>query len=198
MAIKGRASVKGISVSAVLPPYEPDQEIDLGKFFPAAKGFRLNGRFACRADLVLNTNSKHAAGRLEIANGRLSQSENAIVLSGISGALVLKQLPALRSEPEQQLRVSRLEIGNLVAEDLQVNYQIEPPGTFFIERADLKWCQGTSIPVHTPAAGCQPTRCHLVLQPTQSGSGIDPIGCGRGSGQGSVNGRIPLAGIMAC
>ena len=131
-----------------------------------------------------------ASARINLENGSLTHNEKALALSGISGALAMSRLPVMGSDPRQPMEVARLQMGNMVAEELKAFFQIEPPGILFVEQAELQWCQGIlntqSIRIQGAwqALGSDPVR-----QPAESGPDTDPIG--RGAGQRSGLGQRP-------
>jgi len=176
-----------------LPTFQPEADLDLGRFFPDAAGFKINGRFEAQADLNLSAQGLGGTARVAMDQGSVSQTDGAIKLNGITTALAFNQLPLLRSEPQQPIRIRSIQIGNIRAEDLRASYQIEPPNTVFIEKADLQWCQGI---LNTQSIRIQPDKDELDL--TIFGNQLNltqvlaQLGVAQGSGDGTVNGRIPL------
>jgi hypothetical protein len=186
----------GTSESALfvsVPTYAPPAPIDLAAFFPAAAGVTVDGRFEARVHAMLRNGSLSGEARLEVEQGTLRQAQRHMTLEDISGKLHITDLASLRSAPGQHLKVGRLTIGNIEASDMAVDYQIEPEHTLFIEKAVVAWCQGT---VQTAAVRLTPdlrdVAATLHCDRLNLAMLLEQLGAARGSGEGSVNGRIPL------
>lgn len=193
LSLKTVLARTGARFNLDLPAFQPDADIDLGQLIAGAEGIRINGRLKAQADLNLSAQGLGGTARVVMDQGSVSQADGAIELNGITTELAFHQLPLLRSEPQQPIQVRSIQIGNIRAEDLRASYQIEPPNTVFIEKAGLKWCQGI---LNTQSIRVQPDKGDLDL--TIFGNQLNlaqvltQLGVAQGSGDGTVNGRIPL------
>lgn len=183
----------GVRLNLDLPAFQPTDDFDLGRLISRAEGFRINGRFQGRAELNLTQKGLDGTARMAMDQGSISQTNGAIKLSGISTTLTFHHLPLLRSDPQQPIQIHDLQIGNIRAKDLEAKYQIEPPATLFIEKAGLKWCQGL---LNSQSIRIQPDEGVLDLtifcDQLNLAQVLTQLGVAQGSGDGTVNGRIPL------
>ena len=184
---------KGLDLRLMLPSFSPREDIDLGRFIPAAEGFQVNGRFQAQAKLVIAAQGLEGTARLAVEQGQIVQESGAIALSGISTTLVFDGLPLLRSAPQQPIRVDAMQIGDITAREFKANYQIEGGNTFFFEKTDLKWCQGN---LSTQSFRINPDKNQLDLtvfcDQLNLAQLLTQLGVAQGSGDGAVSGRIPL------
>lgn len=192
--MEAEAGAWGARATVDIPSYETAGTIDLGRIVAGADGYTAAGRVQARVSLETDGAAIRSEGRMEIDQGVIRQSRNQLVVEGIACDLKLVDLMTLRSAPRQQLRVAAMTVGNLSAKALQVDFQLEPETTLFIERADLQWCLGK---VQAQALRLKPDlgdldvtlycdRLNLAMLLSQ-------LGAARGSGDGEVNGRIPIS-----
>jgi hypothetical protein len=176
-----------------VPEYVPAAEIDLGRFFKAATGFRANGRIAAQADLIVKGTTVDAQGRIKIDQGTVRHPDSGLALHGIALELRMQDLLSLRSAPAQQLRVASMTFGKINATDLQIDFQLEPSRTLFVEHAGLQWSQGT---LQTQAFRLKPelddVMVTLYCDRLNLAMVLDQLGVAEASGDGTVNGRIPM------
>ncbi len=180
-------------VAVVLPEYSLPADIDLGRFAAAAAGFRVNGRVAGQVDLLVNGASVDAKGRVKIDQGTARHPDSGLTIDGITLDLHMDDLLSLRSAPAQQLRVASMRFGKIEATDLLIDFQVEPANTLLVERAGLQWAMGT---VQTQAFRLKPelddVMVTLYCDRLNLAMVLDQLGVAQGSGDGAVNGRIPV------
>jgi hypothetical protein len=115
------------------------------------------------------------------------------VLEGIDLAVRMDDLPAFKSARKQRLQVTRLKLGDIEAQDLTVDFQLENDHTLFLEQAGLKWCQGrvnaSALRIDSGKADYDLT---LYCDRLNLAELLEQLGAARASGKGSVNGRIPI------
>jgi hypothetical protein len=179
--------------SVAVPEYMPAAEIDLGRFSEAATGFRANGRIAAQADLIVKGTTVDAQGRITIDQGTVRHPDSGLALDGIAGELRMQDLLTLRSAPAQQLRVASMTFGKINATDLRIDFQLEPSNTLFVERAGLRWSQGA---LQAQAFRLKPelddVMVTLYCDRLNLAMVLDQLGVAQASGDGAVNGRIPM------
>ncbi|MBA7703395.1 hypothetical protein ES703_112180 [subsurface metagenome] len=117
-------------------------ELDLGKFYPKAKGMRINGKFQMKGDLSLNMNSLDGNVRVDFKNGNLLMEQNNLALEGIAMSLNFPELPMIRSAPGQQIDFARISLGEFVAHKGRIEFQIESARSVLIEKMRFLWCGG--------------------------------------------------------
>jgi hypothetical protein len=74
-------------------------EIDLGAFFPEAKGFHLNGKFNLNGDFVLDDRGFGGNLRADFNEGRLFAPPNKLALEGIHMSLNFPEYPKFAAHP---------------------------------------------------------------------------------------------------
>ncbi len=184
---------EGAHLNLAIPATPPAAAMDLGRILPAAEGFRFLGRFEAHAQVRAKGNTIQSKGRIRIDRGALRHEARQLSLEGIACDFRLENLIPLRSEPRQQLHVADLALGKLAARELNVDFQLEPQGTLFIEKAGMQWCQGT---MQTQAFRLVPGRdeveATIYCDRLNLAMLLEQLGAAQGSGEGAVNGRIPL------
>ncbi len=191
--VNGGMKDNGIRMEAKLPSYRLPEGTDLGQFMPAAYGLMMTGRVEGNCRLALQIGSIQSAGNFKFDQGSLRDADREIDLEGIRAEIAMEDLLNIRSGPRQKLRVDRLHFGNLTAKALFVDFQLEPNRTLFIEKAGLDWCDGR---INTAAIRIMPDKddydVTLVCDRLNLAMVLDQLGAADASGEGSVNGRIPL------
>lgn len=192
--MEAEAGAWGARATVDIPSYETAGTIDLGRIVAGADGYTAAGRLQARASLETDGAAIRSGGRIEIDQGVIRHSSSQLVVEGIACDLKLVDLMTLRSAPRQQLRVEALTMGTLSARALQVDFQLEPETTLFIERADLQWCGGE---VQAQALRLKPDLgdldVTLYCDRLNLAMVLSQLGAARGSGDGEVNGRIPIS-----
>lgn len=180
-------------VQVELPTYRTSAEIDLGRFIPAAAGVHFNGALTLAADLGISGAGPNGSLGLDLRDARVRLDEPALILDGISADLSFPDVTVLRSAPGQSLRVARVSYGDIAATDFSVGYQIEPPGVLFVEHSRFNWCRGQ---VSTQAFRVTPDvadyRLTLYCDRLNLAQVLEQFGAANASGDGAVNGRIPV------
>jgi len=180
-----------IHVDISRPGSAPD--IELGKFFPVAAGARLNGRLQLNGDLTLNTGGFSGIVRANFANGNLLLEKNKLVLEGIRMSIDFPELPKIRSAPGQQFHFTKISLGDVVAENGKIDFQIESARSFLIEKMQFIWCNGK---VETQSIRLSPSvedyRLTLYCDRLDLAKVLEQFGAAEAKGRGTVSGRIPL------
>jgi hypothetical protein len=196
LLVKGRLAPADTQIEVRIPPHEIETEVDLGRIIPAAAGFRGRGRMSAVADLRVDKAGPSGSGRFKVSRGRVHQEARNLTLEGIDLAVHLADLFALRSAPQQRLKIERLVLGDLVADHLNVDFQLEALQTLFIEKAGLNWCQGrvnaAALRIHS---GKPDYRLTFYCDRLNLAQLLKQLGAAEASGSGSVNGRVPISWV---
>jgi Dicarboxylate transport len=192
--IKGRLDEDGIHAQVSMPPYQPDRAVDLGRFVPAATGWQAAGRLEAHATLALVQGQPLLTRALiTIDQGMLTQPARQLKLDGLAMDLQIKDLAALRSAAHQKLRVENLQMGKLAAQKLDVDFQLEDSRSLFVEKAGLQWCRGR---INAAAVRIVPDKADydvtLFCDRLNLAMVLEQLGAAQASGEGAVNGRIPV------
>ena len=138
--LKGEADASGARMDLRLPAYEPARAVELGQFVPAAEGFRAGGRLEARANLHLSRNGLSGTAALTLVKGHLAHSEQKLMLSGIETRIEIEDLAAFRSPDNQTLRIDRMQLDQIQADRLAVDFWIVSPERVRINTSSLAWC----------------------------------------------------------
>ncbi len=99
-----------------------------------------SGKIGAKGRVTVSGGKVTGSARLAIRDGALSQEK--ISLTGIHGTITLPDINHIRSRPNQRLAIATISSGNIRAEQAEIRWQLEDPGTVFIEKAQLNWCGG--------------------------------------------------------
>ena len=193
MDVNGSIDQAGGRMAFTIPAYQPEKKIDLGQFIPSAAGFIFQGSLTGAGDLMIDQGGLKGSAKINVDGAALSKKDDALSIEGISVSLTMPHLPDLRSAPRQPLSASHVQLGEISTHDFKAYFQLEPPGTFFIEKADVQWCNGS---MHTQSIRLGPDNpdIELTLFANQLNLAqvLEQLGVTEGEGEGAVNGRIPL------
>jgi hypothetical protein len=168
-------------------------EIDLGKFLPGAKGVKLNGKLMLAGDLAADESGFKGAIDLQVQNANLRIKKDKFAIEGIQLSLSIPELPGIRSAAGQHLVFSKIELGDLVANNGRIEFQIESPRTFLIEKMHFIWCDGK---VETQSIRISPAvEDYLITfycDRLKLAQVLGQFGAAAAKGEGTVSGRIPL------
>jgi hypothetical protein len=191
--IDGTIDRKGVLAKLKMPPYQPSEGLDPGEVLPQAAGMRIDGRFEGGCKLRMNRTGTSGTAQLSVKQGKLSHETQELTLDGLEMDLHIDELVTLRSGPMQTLRIDRLQFGNLAADDLRVDFQIETLRSIFIEKAAIKWCKGTiSAGALRIKPGHDDYELTLFCDRLDLAMVLEQLGAVEAGGEGAVNGRIPL------
>jgi hypothetical protein len=108
-------------------------------------------------------------------------------------SLDFPELPKIRSAPGQQIYFNKISLGDIVAENGKIDFQIESARSFLIEKIHFKWCNGR---VETQSIRLSPAvedyRMTFYCDRLNLAKVLEQFGAAKAEGRGTVSGRIPL------
>jgi len=168
-------------------------EIDLGNFFPGSKGVKVNGKLMLTGDLAADSSGIEGSIDLQVQNASVRMEKGKFAVEGIQMSLSIPELPKIRSAAGQHLVLSKLALGDLVAKDGRIDFQIESAQSFLIEKTHFIWCDGN---VDTQSMrispGVEDYRITFYCDRLKLAQVLEQFGAATADGEGAVNGRIPL------
>ena len=173
----------------------PDRaaDIDLGNFFAGSKGVKVNGKLMLSGDLAADSSGIEGSIDLQVQNASVRTEKGKFAVEGIQMSLSIPELPKLRSAAGQHLVFSKIALGDLVATDGRIDFQIESPQSFLIEKTHFIWCDGN---VDTQSMrispGVEDYRITFYCDRLNLAEVLEQFGAATAEGEGAVNGRIPL------
>lgn len=191
--LTGEAASRGTAIEVRLPEYAFEKEVDLGQFVPAARDYLVQGQLAAHSRLTFKEGRLGGTARLKIDQGRLRHEKQKLDLSRIRAEIQLEDLARIRSGPGQTLSIGRIQLDRIQADDLAVAFRITSADRLFVEKADLKWCQGT-IGVRDVALSTVERDLALTLdcKGVNMAMMLEQLGVAQGSGEVALNGSIPV------
>jgi len=168
-------------------------EIDLGRFFPGAQGFQMNGRIDLNGDFLMDGRGFSGNLHADLNNGRLLSAQNKMTLDGIRLSVDFPELPRIRSAPDQRIMFDKFSIGDLVAEKGAVDFQIESARSILVEKMHFLWCEGhVETQSMRLSPGIEDYRVTFYCDRLNLAKVLEQFGAAAAEGRGTVNGRIPL------
>lgn len=168
-------------------------EIDLAKFYPAAQGTRIKGKFQMNGNLNLNKQGLGGQIQTDFKNGSLMLNENKLAIEGLRMSISMPEFPKVHSAPGQQIHFNKISLGDFKARNGRIDFQIESARSVLIEKMRFLWCDGN---VESQAMRLSTTakEYHLTFYCDRLNLAqvLDQFGAAAAEGRGSVNGRIPL------
>lgn len=168
-------------------------EIDLGKFMPAANGFKFKGKFLEQGNVVAGKRELQATTKSSLSNGKLHHRKNKISVEGIQMSLWITDLVKMQSAPRQKLKFRRASVGEIEIENGEIDFQIESPRSVLVEKSHFNWCDGN---VDAPAirfkSGTQAYNLILYCDRLNLAKVLQQFGAASVKAEGELNGRIPL------
>jgi hypothetical protein len=154
---------------------------------------RLNGKLQLKGSLTVDPRGVSGKVKADFADGRISLDKNMLALEGVRMSLDLPELPNIRSAPGQQLNFAKISLGDIIAENGKVDFQIESARSMLIEKIHFKWCNGN---VETQPIRLSPDvedyRLTLYCDRLNLAQVLEQFGAAKAEGKGTVSGRIPL------
>ena len=180
-------------LEARIPAYELDESANLSRFFPAAAGMLVKGRLTADIQAGIRGGALYGKGHLLLENAGLRQEARQLSLDGIRLELHMDDLISLKSAPRQSLQIGQLQSGKLAARALDVNFQLERGQTLFVEKAAVNWCNGRiNTSTVRIAPGVDDYDVTLFCDRLNLAMVLDQLGAAEASGEGTVNGRLPV------
>jgi hypothetical protein len=168
-------------------------DIDLSDFYPAAKGVKVSGKFLLSGKLLMEDSKFFGSIQSQLINGKVVKAKTKFAIEGMQMSLSMPGLPEVRSAPGQQLRFSKLSLGDLKAENGIIDFQIESLRSFLIEKAHFEWSGGK---VDTQAIrvsrGIEDYHIIFYCDRLNLARVLEQFGAAAAEGNGTVSGRIPI------
>jgi hypothetical protein len=191
----GFLGFKDYKTSAQFELFYPETgpEINLEKFLPAAEGFTFEGKFLEQGSLVVGKDGVYAAAESSLSNGKLRHKKNKILIEGIQMALLIPNLPKMRSAPGQKLKFSRASIGDMKIENGEIDFQIESTRSILIEKSHFNWCDGkVDAPAIRFTSGIEDYSLILYCDRLNLAKVLEQFGAASVEAIGELSGKIPL------
>ncbi|MGD9162042.1 MAG: YdbH domain-containing protein [Desulfobacteraceae bacterium] len=176
-----------------IPEYIPDSKIEMGKIVPELKGYVFKGKL--KTDAYVNfTKTKLESGlNLAIDEGNISNIEENLSLENISLNLKLNDLINIISPSGQRLKIDKITFNKILANDFIVDFTLDGSSSLLIEHGSFKWCDGDiNIPSFKIVPGKDDYELTLLCDRLDLTKVLAQLGAVNATGEGTLNGKIPL------
>ena len=168
-------------------------DFDLSNYHSAAQDIKINGKILLSATFLMEDSKFSGSIQSQMINGKVGKTKQQFAIEGIQISLSIPGLPEVRSAPGQQLKFSKLSYGDLTAENGIIDFQIESPRSFLIEKVHFDWSGGK---VDTQAMRISRGRedYHIIFYCDRLNLAkvLEQFGAAAAEGNGTVSGRIPI------
>lgn len=180
-----------LTLQLTIPPY-PLTNFSLRKIQPEAGQVTLSGFLSGQAIIYPGTKDMGTA-EFSIADGSLSLPEKNISFSGIQTSISFPNLAEIRSSPRQHLSFTSARLQDIELEGGNIFFNLESADSIFIEQANVRWVDG-SIDSYALRFSSKnmPEKMIFFCSRLKLSALLDQLGIKNVSGEGTVNGRIPV------
>ena len=123
--------------SATLP-----EKTSLAPLHPLLEGIDASGTIACRGRIEGIGDMFTGTGELNLKDFHLAMTKAGITMAGIEGIIRFRDLPALLSEPAQELTIRELDIQGIPFRDGRLQFTGEGLGSVLVERGEFELLGG--------------------------------------------------------
>ncbi len=173
--------------------FEPETDIELGRYSPDLTGIFMNGEFNLSGNLSYTGADVESTISIGLNKGRLVSDDQDWEMKGISSTVIIEDVFYFRSSPSQRLTIDQIIYGDMYADDLFIDFRIDPGPYIFIEQGGFKWCDGkVNIQSFKIIPGKEEYDIILFCDRLKLADILDQFGVATAMGDGTVNGKIPI------
>ncbi|MFA6292730.1 MAG: YdbH domain-containing protein, partial [Victivallales bacterium] len=195
--VSGRAGMedgKGFSYAFdfCIPEASEKIAVDFGKFNQDFAGISLDGKLKLKGACGNGTGVLKAGAEINLADANLKIPENKASIEGLEFSIAMQDLLLMRSLPKQIVKFSRFSAGSLTVETGEIEFQIESPKKYFIEKSGFSWCGGHVYSHAMRIVPGEDLEFILFCDRLNFAAILRQLQAAEASGDGTVNGRIPV------
>ncbi len=152
-----------------------------------------SGRISGRINFHYSLGKFKSSASFQLQEADVSWGEDGHI-SNIATTVTFSDLPSLSSSPRQLLEIERMNFGKFEFENVKINYRVDRSDSLFVERIMMNWCGG-----RVETAGIYLDKDMTDFSTTLFCDRIGytdllgQLGIGAAEGNGSLNGRLPIA-----
>ncbi|MFO8084245.1 MAG: YdbH domain-containing protein [Desulfobacterales bacterium] len=173
--------------------YQIREYLNLGSIFPEGEGVFLTGLFNMDGNFYQSDTKMTSSINLNGQGMNISVQEPLMTISNLHVDFKMPDLFQMRSLPHQTIKFDSAKAGNIMIGDGSIDFQMQAPDLFFIEKTTFRWCGGN---VDTNAAVVSLPFKEIGLtfycDRLKLAQVLEQLGGVKGDGEGAVNGRIPV------
>lgn len=188
-----------------LPPFhgqahltlEPLQITDLEAFkrmLPDLDGLDFSGTISATAQMRHTGDTTKGSATLSLSDGVFAMPEEKLTVKGIQAALLLDDLPRLRTAPHQKIAFESLQLDQATLGGGEITYHVQSPNAVFLERCRLDWLGGRLVTHAVSFDPQKPDFSVTVFFDSIALSEMAPLlGSVAGKAQGTLYGKLPIS-----
>ncbi len=165
---------------------------DFEKLNPEFAGIMLEGSLQAKGKVTSEDGTIKTGAGISLTNSSLSIPGKDLKVEGLEMFLTIQDLLALKSLPKQPLRFSKLTAGNFQLESGEVEFQIESPKKYFVEKSGFSWCGGHVYSHAMRIVPGEDLEFILYCDHINLGKFLQQLKAADAVGDGNMNGRIPV------
>ncbi len=176
----------------ILPENSSDRTIRIRDMSEALDDIELKGLISGKGSLSFGAGRKSGNFDLSIKNASLSAPDKNAQMDGFQMDLAISDLFSFSSPPEQSIKFSKAKYGKLNFGDGSLVFQVESPKKYYIDVGDFSFCKGK---LHMHSSRFQAGmgfKSVLYCDRLNLAEFINQFAAARASGEGNVNGRMPI------
>ncbi len=192
LACSGTQLAGAVTAACFLPETTVTTD-DLLALVTVPEDVTFSGGISGRVDFNYSAAEFASEATVHLRDGHVTWGEDGEIFN-ISSTLTFPDLPNLSSLAGQQLEMEKMNIGKLAFENIKINYRVDRADSLFVERITMNWCGG-----RVESAGFylneEMTDFSTTLFCDRVGYAdlLGQLGVGEAEGEGSLNGRLPIA-----
>ncbi len=166
--------------------------VDFGKFNQAFAGISLNGKLKLKGACGNGTGVLKTEAEISLSDANLKVPENKTSIEGLEFSVAMQDLVMMKSLPKQVVKFSRFSAGSLALETGEIEFQIESPKKYFIEKSSFSWCGGHVYSHALRIVPGEDLEFIFFCDRLNFAAILRQLQAAEASGEGTVNGRIPV------
>ncbi len=180
-----------------LPPWTPEQPIDLGSYIPKLAGVNVSGVVSLGGAAKVENGELATGIQLLLEKGKADWEAKKLHAEDIRLKLRFTDLLKFVTPGNQDFRVGSLKAGNFTFEDIRVIFEIASREQIDFERIEGGWCGGTlmlhSIGVNPMKPDNLSIKSSLFCENLQLSRIVKQLNLGNATGEGALFGKIPFS-----
>lgn len=197
IGISGKAGMedeKGFLYDFIFSLPESSEKIalDFGKLNREFSGISLDGNLKLKGSCGNGTGFLKTGAEIGLSETNFKIPENKVSLEGIEFSIAMQDLILMKSLPKQSVKFRKFSAGSLAIEDGQIDFQIESAKKYFIEKSSFSWCGGHVYSHALRLVPGEDLEFIFFCDRLNFAAILKQIQAAEATGEGTVNGRIPV------
>ena len=166
--------------------------VDFGKFNQKFSGIALDGNLKLKGSCGNGTGVLKTEAEIGLADANLKIPDSKASMEGLGFSVSIQDLVLMKSLPNQILKFRKFSAGSLAVETGEIEFQIESPTKYFIEKSGFSWCGGHVYSQAMRIVPGEDLEFIFFCDRLNFAAILKQIQAADASGDGTVNGRIPV------